>query len=294
MGCSENGQCQVQGCQAGLADCNGDALGKSGADALASDGCEHSFVNFGVLASGDEPLPIPEKTIIPDGVVTDWNGAPVYAMAAACDNCSTEKDPGTAERVLSPGSPPLGTDLTAYFRVSWDSSNLYVFAEAFDDQRVQTGDFKSEDGLVLTFDGLDDRAMDPDHGNDDNRVYIGISGSHSALNRPLQGQQLVAVTQPNGPLCYRIEAQLAWRYIVGSDEAQSQGKLPPAVGKTYGFDISVNDWDPAPGGAEPVVSEHQHQIFWVDPGDNWWRLSQGYGAITLVDGSGGPSDAGAP
>jgi hypothetical protein len=95
---------------------------------------------------------------------------------------------------------------------------------------------------------------------------------------------------PDGPFCYRIEAQISWRYIVGFEGDSAQGQFPPAPRLDYGFDISFNDWDPALGGAEPVVPEHQNQVFWVDPGDEWWFRSQGFGGIELLDGS----DAGVP
>jgi cellulose/xylan binding protein with CBM9 domain len=290
MGCSEDGECRVDGCQAGFADCDGDSLGKTSAELTSgNNGCEHSF---GTLANGAEPLRVPFQTMSIDGDGAEWNGIPAYPMTKACANCGGDKDPGTDQRPTSASSTPLASDLSGYFRLSWDTSNLYVFAEAFDDQPISSGNYKSEDGLVMMFDGLNDRASDGDFGNDDERVYIGLSKSHEGLTRPLQPGQLVLEAKANGLFCYRIEAQLSWRYIVGFDEQNSQGQLPPAIGKNYGFDISFNDWDRAPGGAEPAVNEHQHQIFWVDPGDAWWRLAQGYGGITLV--SDGSSDAGAP
>jgi hypothetical protein len=58
--------------------------------------------------------------------------------------------------------------------------------------------------------------------------------------------------------------------------------------------MSFNDWDPAPGGAEPALIEHQNQVFWLDPGNEWWIRSQGWGSIVLVDDGTSPADAGAP
>jgi hypothetical protein len=287
MGCGDDGACRVEGCVTGFADCDGDALGKSGPELTGSSGCEYSF---GEVRSGAQPLSVPEQTMFVDGSRTDWTDIPAYAIDQACEDCS-----GTDDRtapVVSPRSVPVPQDLTAYFRIAWDASNLYVLAEAFDNGLVSGGDATREDGVLLLFDGLDNREPGSTYGNDDTRVYIGLSDAHVGFNRGLQQAQLQASHQANGLFCYRIEAQISWRYIVGFDEQNSQGKFPPTPNQTYGFDISINDWDPAPGGAEPVVPEHRNQIFWVNPGDEWWFRSQGFGGIKLVGEGATPSDAG--
>jgi hypothetical protein len=289
MGCSADGECRVESCAPAFVDCNGDALGKSGAELAGSNGCER---RFGVLADGAQPLRVPEATMNVDGQPEDWNTYGIYAAAQGCADCSDETDDKT-DRLLSPASAPRPDDLIGYFRISWDSSNLFLLAEAYDDHVIaKDGDATHEDGVVLLFDGLNNRASSPGYGNDDNRIYIGVNGAHQGFNRPLQAGQLVPVTsQDDGPFCYRIEAQISWRYIVGFEGSSAMGQFPPVEGNSYGFDLSFNDWDPAPGGAEPVVNEHQNQSWWIDPGDAWWRLSQGFGSITLQ--AGGSADAGA-
>jgi hypothetical protein len=296
MGCSDDGQCQVQGCREGFADCNGDALGRSGAALGSSNGCEYSF---GAVSPSSEPLLVPTRNFTIDGERADWNGIPVYTLEQACINCGDERAPEYSSPPLSSGSAPPTTDLDAYFRIAWDASNLYLLAEAYDDHLYTTDvpadqhPGANEDGVVMFFDGLNNRQPSSSYGNDDTRVYIGLSENHEAFNRPLQAGQVAVVAQQNG-LCYRLEAQISWRAIVGFDEQNSQGQLPPTPDKSYGFDISFNDWDPAPGGAEPVAIQHQHQVFWVDPGAQWWNFSQGWGGMKLLGEGASSADAGAP
>jgi cellulose/xylan binding protein with CBM9 domain len=290
MGCGDDGACRVESCVTGFADCNGDALGKSGTALVGSNGCDY---RFGDVSSGAQPLLVPERTMLIDGDRADWDGIPLYAVSEACASCGNGKDFATSAAVISPGTTPVPQDLTGYFRISWDASNLYVLAEAFDDQRVSRNDATNEDGIVLFFDGLNDRATNGDgYENDDTRIYIGLSEGHVGFTRGLQPGQLEVQGVENGALCYRLEARVSFSYIVGFGEQNSNGQLPPKADNQYGFDMSFNDWDPAAGGAEPVVFEHQHQIFWVDPGDEWWIRSRGFGGIKLVGD--GASDAGSP
>ena len=55
------------------------------------------------------------------------------------------------------------------------------------------------------------------------------------------------------------------------------GKLPPEMGGTYGFDVSVNDWDTRDG----AVPERENQVFWTNPGDGFWFDTAGLNVLQL-------------
>lgn len=287
VGCSDQGQCFVEACLEGFADCDGDAIGRSGSELAGSNGCEH---DLGVSASVESPLMV--ELITPpviDGERADWTGRPVYRVESACASCTTVTD-DQAGPISSPASVPPRSDLVGYFRVGWDAGGLYVFAEAFDDH-VRLSEESSptkEDGIVLLFDGLDNRETSPNYEHDDVRVYFGTSGKAAGFNRPLQNGDFELASQVLGERCYRVEARVSWSYIVGFDQNGSQGQLPPVAGNSYGFDISFNDWDPPVLDPTSSVNEHQSQIFWIDPGDQWWRETKGFGSILLL----GPPESG--
>jgi hypothetical protein len=87
-------------------------------------------------------------------------------------------------------------------------------------------------------------------------------------------------SQPSQPLsCYRIEAQISWKHIVDAQGATAvDGLFPPENGQVYGFDISVNDWDPA---VSDGTLQRQSQLFYVTPNDNYMRDASGYIPIVL-------------
>lgn len=290
IGCKED-QCAVLGCQPGFADCDGDSINDVGD--IAGNGCEYQLAT---PQSSVTALEVPFAHILVDGDRDDWNGLPAYSFDQLCPNCNDQQTPP----ISADSSIPRKTDLDAYWRVAWDGDFFYLFVEAFDDHLYDAGVAGSnkcqfgaecEDSVQVFFDGLDNRASNPSagYGNDDHRVFLGLSQRFSA---PAQGQpqpEDVAVrTKRQSNFCYRIEAQFDWKYITGTKGGGSApNKFPPAANQTYGFDISVNDWDPPISDANGI--ERQSQVFWVNPGQEYANKTIGFGPMKLI---GPPPDAG--
>lgn len=280
MGC-DNGQCVVLECPQDFADCDG----------LANNGCEYSL---GPVAATVDSLDVPFREILVDGRGDDWSSLPAYRFDRVCADCG--EDNNTPPIAADSTVPPRG-DLDARFRVAWDRDFFYVFLEAYDDHpfdegapgdRCQHG-AECEDSLQVFFDGRNDRLLnDQGYGFDNQRLFLGLSDRFAA---PAQGAPLVGdveiVTGRQGTQCYRLEAKIDWSYITATRGGGSApGQFPPKAGQSYGFDIAMNDWDPAISDAARI--ERQSQIFWVDPGPQYFNKPTGIGPMTL---SGGP-DAG--
>jgi hypothetical protein len=275
--CSDEGQCALLACAAGYGNC----------DADVSNGCEEHFGD--VELNDASPLVVRFGTKNVDGDRSDWAGVPMYALTEVCSGCdSTEDGPGGGN-IVAPSSVPAPNDLAAYFRIAWDDGNFFVLADVFDDHVYQgprsnppkNEDSLREDNVSLFFDALDNRAMSNNYGDDDNRVFAGLSTASHAFNRPFQdaqGQREVA-SQKTGSLCYRIEARVTWMYIVGSAAGSRPDKFPPEPGHTYGFDISINDWDPDPSDLQQF--QRQQQVFWVNPNTEYSFRTTGFGGIQL-------------
>lgn len=294
----ETGECRVDSCEVGYADCNGDTVGVAGA--IDGDGCEYSFGTI-VDADTSAPLDVPFRQIrLDDHSREDWQNipaVPAYALEEPCRDC--ERDDNVPP-IVSQNEPPPPSDLTAYFRVAWDRDFFYVLAEAYDDNVFDAGASITSDGLCTQQGGLGsalcedafsiffDGRNDGGFSSDDHRVFIGLSGKFIA---PAQGQpppNTVALSVlPSAPRCYRMEARFDWKYIVGTQGQDVPGQFPPEDGQSYGFDVAVNDWDPAL--SDPSVMERQSHIFWKNPGNRYQYFEGEFGKAILSSGG----DAGA-
>jgi len=279
----QEGQCAVLNCEPGFADCNGDALNAVGV--ITGNGCEYPL---GDASPTVATLNVPFAHIQVDGRRDDWSQVPAYAFENVCANCRDDQ----TEPVSADSSIPPRTDLDARFRVAWDDDKFYVLVEAFDNQlydigvpgnRCQQTGASCEDAAQLFFLGKEDRTHD--YFNDNQRVFLGLSGHFAA---PGQGAPAVGdveiKTERQGTLCYRIEAQVDWAYITNTknNPDSAPGHFPPAVNQSYGFDIAVNDWDAPISDANGI--QRQSQIFWSVPGANLVE-TDGIGTMTLVAGA---------
>lgn len=288
---SDNGSCKVESCRPGFADCDGDTLVYDGQG--GGNGCEYSFTQNTTLgASNQQPLEVPRKTIIiGDGSRDDWAGVPVYALDQTCDNCIDTALPDVAAK----NEVPPRSDLDAYFRVAWDENFFYMLGDVYDGNPLANGPEGGgicqggalcEDAFTLFFDGRNNRTQPgaERYDIDDPRLFVSLGNRSFRISGAPVGPphvDLKAVTT-HGPYCYRLEAQVSWTLIVGiqgnADAFPTQ--FPPAPGNQYGFDISVNDWDP---GASSDVESRESQLFWVNPGANYHQVTTGFGAMTLVE-----------
>lgn len=283
----ETSLCQFDACDPGFADCNGDA---SRYPEVAGDGCEYSFAQGSEIRSVVmQPLQVPlAHVVIGDDSRDDWAGVPVYPLAQTCDNCVD----GALPDVIFKNEVPPRRDLDAYFRVAWNQDSFFVLGDVFDDSKVlastagqcQNG-APCDDALTLFFDGRNNRNT-PNNGGygiDDLRVFVSLGGKAFRVSgAPVAVPQEVDFkATPHGEACYRIEARFAWSYITGAQSLQPiEGQFPAAEGQQYGFDISVNDWDPSVSNQTPG---RESQLFWVNPGADYQNVTTGFGAMTLVN-----------
>jgi hypothetical protein len=286
----ETNLCQFDACDSGFADCNGDS---SSYPEVAGDGCEYSF---GTIASRTDPLVAPRAQIrVDDNSRDDWNGIPAYRLEQTCVDCD---DDVAVFQPLAQNEAPPDSDLSAYFRVSWDADFLYVLAEAFDDHvfnqgsTIDNGGCRTnndyvpgpicEDAFAVYFDALQDGGNIGSNGN--HRIFLGASGTRfaPAQGQPPQASVGMRVLPSNGPRCYRMEAQFDWKLLVSNQGEPIAGKFPPAAGQTYGFDIAVSDWDPSLSNA---TFERQSQLFLTPraPQSELHPSIEGVGNILLVE-----------
>lgn len=287
VSCSaDTGLCQVDGCDVGFADCNGDLNGYTGT--VSGDGCEYQF--GADLRSFTEVLDVPFARIdIADGGRGDWGNIPAYSLDATCDNCVDDRLP----EVTAQNEAPSKRDLDGYFRVAWDGDFFYVLGEVFDDQlfadglslmdgRCGNNGAMCEDAFTVFIDGRNDRLTPGKNAyqNDDIRVFLGLSG---AAFRPsaqeVVAQQVDLRRSLIGASCYQVEAQFDWEFIAATQNQQAvSGIFPPANGQEYGFDVSLNDWDLAISEEKP---QRQSQMFWLSPGADYNRLTTGFARMKL-------------
>lgn len=289
----DTGECQVDSCNAGYADCDGNLSTYDGAD--AGNGCEYSFGNIQTVA---QPLVVrfADGIRLDDGGSrSDWTDIPAYPLQATCPNCVSDNFPS----IIAQNEAPPKTDLDAYVRVAWDGDFFYMLGEAFDNSIFHDGlgldlgqcqnGAPCEDAFRVFFDGRNDRATGGVSGNDDFNVFMGFSGkAFRPSGAPVSNNEVQFTRTLQSGSCYRIEAQVSWSYIVSLQGLQEiPGVFPPRSGQQYGFDVSVNDWDPPVSGG---TEERQSQLFYVNPQNNYHQSSAGFIPMVLSGGSG--ADAG--
>jgi hypothetical protein len=294
----DSGRCQVTSCNPGAADCDADLSSYTG-ESGSSNGCEYSF---GTIAETIQPLPVPRVTQIQvDGSRDDWGVIPAYRLEHTCVDC--KDDVVVFQQPTAQNEPPPSSDLSAYFRVAWDGDSFYVLAEAFDDVVFNQGSSVSnggcqtnadgnyvpgpmcEDAIAVYFDGAAEADRNRNYGNVAHRILLGTSGVPflPAQGQPPMGTIGLRAVQPNGPRCYRMEAQFPWTLLVSNQGQPVADKFPPAADQTYGFDVAVSDWDPTV--SEPTIMERQSQLFFT-PRDAQSELHSsiaGVGSIVLRD-----------
>ena len=156
------------------------------------------------------------------------------------------------------------------------------------DGRCQGGAL-CEDALTLFIDGRNNRAEQPSYSNDDFRLFISTGNKDFRVSgEQMDSSRLDYKATLVGAACYRIETAFAWSAIVQTQPDQSvAGLFPPAIGQSYGFDISVNDWDRPASETDP---QRESQLFWISPGEGYESVTTGFGAMTLA----GPPTLGSP
>jgi hypothetical protein len=283
VGCSEAGECVVESCSPGRADCNGSVI----------DGCEFSF---GEVSPSPQEMPVPFANIVLDGEIADWTNIRSYPYEAVCRDCL---DNATA-RITEDGTVPPRSDLESYFRVAWNNDFFFVVQDTFDRDLLDDSSLVPtcqdrggdravcEDGLQVFLDGRQD--VRQGYFNDNIRVLVGLSERIFApTNGDFGADRIAAKAKKWAPACYRIEVRFDWEFVTASiSNPAPPGQFPPLAGQVYGFDIAVNDWDP--GIADPTLFERQSQVFWLDAGPEYAQNTNGLPLMRLV---GGP-DAGAP
>lgn len=288
----ETGLCQFAACDVGFADCDGDTSRYDGQS--EGNGCEYEFaLGSEIRPAPVQPLEVPRATAITidDGSRDDWQGIPAYQLLQPCNITGCDDD--TLPGVIAQNEVPPRSDLDAYFRVAWNQDFFYVLGDVYDSRLIANGaDRREEDGrcqngapcedaLTVFFDGHNDRTAKDGYGFDDSRVFLGLGGEAYRVSGSLAPGDVDLRSVQHTPACYRIEAQIAWGMIVGIGPGGTlEGQFPPAPSQNYGFDISVNDWDP---GASDQTPRRESHLFWLSPGPEYHFRTSGFGAMRLVE-----------
>ena len=145
-------------------------------------------------------------------------------------------------------------DLSAQFRVAYDSYNLFVFAEIVDDVDVQDSEMPfRDDALELYIDGGNEKSEVYD-ANDQQLIFSrdgeGFWASNLAINHP--GAEFATVQTPTG---YNVEVKLPWANL-GVDIFSS---------KLIGFDVYVDDDDDGNGVDGVLAWNSVSASNWTDP-----------------------------
>lgn len=271
-GCSDGG-CAIVECEPGYVDCDGQP----------GTGCETDFnVETGDAQAGALATEFAAgRSPTLDGDMTEWSGIHhLYPMNLPCSLCRPDQ-PGGQNGEPIEGDPWNDADLRAAFRLGWDGSALYVFAQVHDDQIVawDANDLERQDGIELLVNGDLTNDAGNQYGPDVHHLFVGAlappgTPNVKERNQSLQPTDTKAATKREAK-CYFVEMSLSWFYVMGR-----QTHLPQS-GEAHGFTIATNDWDRPSGveaGARPV---RQSQLFWVVPGVNYAYETTGFGLVTL-------------
>lgn len=264
-GCSDGG-CTIVECDSGFVDCDG----------KPENGCETDFqVESGDAQSGAIASKLTPKL---DGDGSEWSSLRAYSMRLPCTDClATQPGGQNGEQIL--GEPADAADLTAAFRVAWDETALYVFAQVSDDQIVarDPSNLEQQDGVELLLNG-DLNDINNQYSPDVHHLFVGALAAGGGPNIVERNQQLQAgdtrATIQVAAHCYFVEMSLSWTYVMG--------RVPhtPIAGETHGFTIATNDWD-SPPSTQTSEPQRQTQYFWVVPGKNYSYETTGFGVVGL-------------
>ncbi len=124
------------------------------------------------------------------------------------------------------------TDLSGYYKIHWDATNLYILVEVTDDLLVNdhSSSFVQDDGVSIYLDGGNEKVTTYD-ANDHNFTFRWNDPNirHGAQLNP-QGATRVETATSNG---YLMEISLSWNLI----------GVPPVAGSSIGIDVHINDDD---------------------------------------------------
>jgi hypothetical protein len=197
-----------------------------------------------------------------DGNLVEWAGAATYESAF---------------RVFNDASWDGTDDLTALWRLGWDSNNLYMAVEVTDDRHVQTqtgNQIFRGDSLDMQFDI--NLASSPDGLSPDNFQLIFSPGDFAGLppsafrfqgtaggqilDAP-GGHHVTLAAQPTA-LGYNLEAAVPW----------SDLNVTPSAGLTLGLALNANDNDTPGTAVQEVMMSHVPGRTLTDP-STWGTLT---------------------
>jgi hypothetical protein len=212
--------------------------------------------------AGDEVL-VPRLAIRPvvDADFSEWADQPVYE---------------SQHRVFNDPSWDRSDDITAFWRLGWDDSGLFVAVQVDDDVHVQTqtgNQIFRGDGVSLQIDTDREGDLAPVLSPDDFQVnlspgdFAGIPVSAylfrgapdgGLLDAP--GNRIAIAARPNGQ-GYLLEALIPWEDL----------DVSPSAGAIMGVALNVDDND-GPGTAiQEVLKSHVATRTFADP-TSWGRM----------------------
>ena len=154
-------------------------------------------------------------------------------------------------------SPP---DLAAYYKMTYDATNLYILVDVTDDVLVRngTGGTWEDDGVEIYIDMGNDKANT--YGANDYQFSLNwnsgvvVETKHNSITG-------VTLAQANRAGGYIMEVRIPWSTL----------GTAPTGGTLMGFDIKVNDDDD--GGTR------DHELGWKDPTFNAWNNPSLFGTV---------------
>ncbi len=197
-----------------------------------------------------------------DGNLMEWSGFPFYESAF---------------QVYNANSWDGSDDLTAVWRLIWDSNNLYIGVEVIDDTHVQTqrgNQIFRGDSLDMQFDT--DRAGD--YGNrlnlDDFQIvfspgdFTELAPSAFLFRGTLEGRILDA---PGGNRIKLSAAPTSTGYNLEAVIPWSDLNVSPSTGLVMGLALNVNDNDTPGTAVQEVMKSHVSTRTLTDP-TTWGTL----------------------
>lgn len=183
-----------------------------------------------------------------DGIVDAyWDSLPVYNLQ---------------KQIV--GTPTV-TDLSAYFKVGYDNSNLYVLVDVTDDNTIYMDYLDSwlSDNVELYFDPYNEKNTYYDYNDVQLRFNYG-SGQISGLPDNLSGDlESISFAQTDKADGYIFEVAIPW-YVLHESV--------PIPFHTMGFDVFVTDAE-----NDAVV---KNKLGWNSNSDNNWQDASLFGNLT--------------
>ena len=192
--------------------------------------------------------------------ITEFSGSQVPYSKNPVDSYGSSTEPHELQNYLF-GSELPADDLSAWFKITWNETGLYLFVNVNDDVLIDSAQIDYErDGVEIYIDA--DNSKSFDYGPDEFLIRYNwndpiLYTSIGELYGKCVGSQTTTKTG------YRMQVEIPWKVIKGK----------PGADQFIGIDIHINDND---------GSRRDAKLTWKAVRDNSYQSPSYFGTMRLV------------